>query len=401
MAQLLQAGARDFFQGDEIERSKYFEDKVDIHHVFAVDWCKKSGKTKERYDSILNKTPLTARTNRRLGGVSPQTYLERIERGGIAADQLDAILRTHLIEPKPLRADNFDAFLSERARLLLDQIERATGKPVAGRDSAEILKLFGESLVSRAHTISETNGVERLFAGYEVLEHLPSGGMSEGFKVCAPDGSLYFLKKVPVSGVPADALRRELDVYTKLQRASALNVLQVHAFERSDEYLALVTEFASGGSLSAHVRAQGRLPPAEAKAVAMDVLAGLRELHSLDIVHRDLKADNVLYAGQRWKLGDFGISKNLSRLVTQGRTFQGHGTPGFAPPEQLDGAGAHPSADVYALGKLLVFVLSGQTDVDALTMPSWGHLARRCTERLPDARPSLDDVETELSRIAV
>jgi hypothetical protein len=135
--------------------------------------------------------------------VSPQTYLERVERGGIAADQLDVILRTHLIEPKSLREDDFERFLSERARLVLDRIERATGKPVAGRDSAEIVKLFGDSLVSKAEATETSNGVERLFASYEVLERLPSGGMSEGFKVRALDGSgCFFLKKVPVSGVP-------------------------------------------------------------------------------------------------------------------------------------------------------------------------------------------------------
>lgn len=75
--------------------------------------------------------------------------------------------------------------------------------------------------------------------------------------------------------------------------------------------------------------------------------------------------------------------------------------PGFAPPEQLDGASAHPSADVLALGKLLTFLLTGQTVVEQLMLPSWGRLARRCTERLPDERPSLDDVEAELTRIAV
>lgn len=401
MAQLLQAGARDFFQGDEIERSRYFDDRVDIHHIFPVDWCEKQGKPKDRYESVLNKTPLTKRTNTRLGGVSPQTYLDRIERSGITPAQVDEILATHVIDPKPLRGDDFDAFLRERARSVLDLIERATGKPIAGRDADEVVKDFGASLVRVEAAVVTTNAVARLFSTYEVLTRLESGGMSEGFKVRATDGSIYFLKKVPVSGIPGDALRRELDVYTKLQRSAAVNVLQVHAFERDDEHLALVTEFADGGTLADYVRAHKALAPSEAKAIAFEVLTGLRELHSIEVVHRDLKAENVLRSGSKWKLGDFGISKNLARAVTQGRTFQGHGTPGFAPQEQLDGATAHPSADVFALGKLLTFVLTGQTDVDQVLLPSWRRLASRCTERVPDERPSLDEVETELSRIAV
>lgn len=404
MAQLLQAGARDFFQGDEVERSSYFDDRIDIHHVFAVDWCRKNDKRKERYDSILNKTPLTARTNKRLGGVSPQTYLDRIERGGISSETVDEILRTHLIDPASLRADAFDTFLQERARSMLDLIEDATGKPIAGRDSEEVRKAFDGSL-ERVAVVREpamSNAVHRLFSTYEILERLPCGGMSEGYRVRSADGSVYFMKKVPLTGVPADALRRELDIYTKLQRSDAVNVLQVHAFERDDEHLALVTEFADGGTLHDYVGSQGSaLDPTEAKSIAMQVVTGLRELHSLDVVHRDLKADNVLQASGKWKLGDFGISKNLARAVTQGRTFQGHGTPGFAPPEQLDGATAHRSADVYSLGKLITFLLTGQTDVDQVMLPSWAHIARRCTERVAEERPTLDEVETEILRIQV
>jgi serine/threonine protein kinase len=237
--------------------------------------------------------------------------------------------------------------------------------------------------------------------GYEVLERIPGSGMSECFKVRA-DGAIRFLKKVPISGIYADALRRELDVYQKLERGSAVNVLRIHDYKRDGDFLALVTEFADGGTLAEHVEPPDALDHAEARTVAMSLLNGLRELHSLQVVHRDLKPQNVLRVGQQWKLCDFGISKNLSRLVTQGRTFQRVGTSGYAPPEQWHGTEAHPSADVYAFGKLLVFLLTAQTDIDLLypdDVPSWGRLARRCTAFVPEARPSLDQIEAELARL--
>ncbi len=399
MAQLLQCGARDLFQGDEIERVHYFDEKVDIHHVFPQAWCTKQGIKKERFDCILNKTPQTARTNKRLGSKAPSSYLARVVEHGVT--DLDAILRSHLLAPEPLKSDDFDLFLRERARSLLDRVEAVTGKAVQGRESAEVVKEFGGDLLVRVVQAVGDSAVKRLFEKYEVMSKLPSGGMSEGYKVKSlADGSVAFLKRVPTSGISADALRRELDIYSRLERAAAVHVLAVHGFERGDDDFALVTEFADGGTLYDHVKARGELPPGEARAVALEVLAGLSELHSLDIVHRDLKPENIFLSRQTWKLGDFGISKSLARLATQGRTFQGHGTPGFAPPEQLDGAEAHPSADIYAFGKLLAYLLTGQTDVDQIRWPTWGRIARDCTSRMADQRPTLDDVETEVGKIS-
>jgi serine/threonine protein kinase len=100
-------------------------------------------------------------------------------------------------------------------------------------------------------------------------------------------------------------------------------MLQVYGSERSAEHMGLLTEFADGGTLYDHVITRGPLTAAEAKAITQEVCTGLRELHEAGIVHRDLKPANVLRAGGIWKLGDFGISKNLARLVTQGKTFQG------------------------------------------------------------------------------
>ncbi len=402
MALLLQRGARDLLSGDEIERSTYFAQDVDLHHAFPDSWF--TGKTGQFppsiQKSILNKTPRTSRTWKRLGLVNPSVYLARVERGGVKANDLDELLRTHCMDARSLRQDDFATFYRERARRLLDGVERLTGKPINGRDSEETRRTFGGPLPT---VVSEDRRpTETLFDQYEVLARMPGGGMSDGFKVRGRDGTIAFMKKVPVDGLAGDALRREIDVYTRLHRADSDGVLRVLGIEHNDTHVALLTEFADGGTLDAFVRAKPEpLTPAESKAIALTVLAALRELHSLDVVHRDLKPENVLCVGGRWKLGDFGIAKNLRRLVTQHRTFAGLGTPGFAPPEQVDGAEAHPSADVYAFGKLLAYLLTGQTDVDKVMLPSWVKLSRACTTHEPGARPGLDEVETTLAAIVV
>ncbi len=402
MALLLQRGARDLISGDEVERSTYLTQDVDLHHAFPDSWF--TGKTGQFppsiQKSILNKTPRTSRTWKRLGLVNPSVYLARVERGGVKTDDLDELLRTHCMDPYSLRRDDFAAFYRERARRLLDGVERLTGKPINGRDSEETRSVFGGPVPV---VVSEDRRpTEKLFDQYDVLARIPGGGMSDGYKVRGPDGTIAFLKKVPVDGLAGDALRREIDVYTRLHRADSEGVLRVLGIEHNDTHVALLTEFADGGALDAFVRSKGMsLSPAEAKTIAQTVLAALRELHSLDVVHRDLKPENVMRVGDRWKLGDFGIAKNLRRLVTQHRTFAGSGSLGFAPPEQVDGAAADPSADIYAFGKLLVYMLTGQTDVDKVMLPSWVKLSRACTAHDPTTRPTLDDVETALAAIVV
>jgi hypothetical protein len=82
-------------------------------------------------DSIVNKTPLSARTNRVIGARAPSEYLSRLQNSaGITAEQLDAHLRTHLVDPALLRGDDFQGFFAARQTALLGRIEQVTGKRI-------------------------------------------------------------------------------------------------------------------------------------------------------------------------------------------------------------------------------------------------------------------------------
>jgi hypothetical protein len=79
----------------------------------------------------VNKTPLSAETNREIGGRAPSAYLARLQRRyALDESALDERLRSHVIDPRLLRADDFDGFFRARARRLLDLIEDSTGKEV-------------------------------------------------------------------------------------------------------------------------------------------------------------------------------------------------------------------------------------------------------------------------------
>ena len=147
----MQQGGRDFITGTPIDLHTYFERSVDIHHVFPRKWCEDAKLPREKWNSVVNKAPLAAETNRSIGGDAPTHYLKRIETSKkVAAAELDGFLATHCIPVAALRADDFQAFIQHRAAALLGLIEAATGKTVAGRDSEETIEAFGASLAAQA-----------------------------------------------------------------------------------------------------------------------------------------------------------------------------------------------------------------------------------------------------------
>lgn len=130
-ALLMRGDCLDFHSGLTIEEQAYFDDKVDIHHIFPRAWCDRQRIDTGRRDSIVNKTPIAAKTNRMIGGNAPSAYLARVERSAhIEEQRMDEILESHAIDPIIVRADDFEAFSARRQDALLSIIEQAMGKPV-------------------------------------------------------------------------------------------------------------------------------------------------------------------------------------------------------------------------------------------------------------------------------
>ncbi|HLZ73335.1 MAG TPA: hypothetical protein VKV26_25805, partial [Dehalococcoidia bacterium] len=131
-ALLMRGGGMDFRTGDTIDQQTYYDESIDIHHIFPRDWCVKQQMSPSVFNSIVNKTPVSARTNRMIGGNAPSSYLQHLERTAkISPERMDEILRSHLIDPGLLRADRFSEFFAAREESLIQGIERVMGKPVA------------------------------------------------------------------------------------------------------------------------------------------------------------------------------------------------------------------------------------------------------------------------------
>jgi hypothetical protein len=239
---------------------------------------------------------------------------------------------------------------------------------------------------------------------YELLDQLDGGGMAECYRARHREsGDVVFFKRVRLGSDDAAALQREAHIYAKLQYITSEHLLQVRELVRSDEHVALVTDFADGGDLKHNVesRALRRVAAAEAAAIALEVAQGLADLHDNGIVHRDLKPENVLRCSGKWKLADFGIAKSQAQGFG-GRTFKQAGTYGYAAPEQFEGTEAHPSADVYSFGKLMVFLLTGGTDLDRVPV-EYSDLRRlvfRCASPMAEGRPAIQEVVALLEAIS-
>lgn len=143
-ALLLKSGVRDFLTGERIDAANFFAESIDIHHLFPRRWCKTNGIPRALYDTIVNKTGISARTNRVIGGHAPSKYCNLLD--SQTTDKgvpLDEILEGHKVDTVLLRADNFDAFYTARRTALLDMIENAMGKQ-ALRDGAGHVEDYGD-----------------------------------------------------------------------------------------------------------------------------------------------------------------------------------------------------------------------------------------------------------------
>jgi hypothetical protein len=227
---------------------------------------------------------------------------------------------------------------------------------------------------------------------YEIQDVLGRGGM--GIVYLAHDyrlGRRVALKALPPLAAADPALRERL---TREARAAATiahpAVATVFALEEIDGNLYIASEYVPGETLAREI-ARGPLPPARARAVALEIVRALTAAHAAGVVHRDLKPENVLITVDGVKVVDFGIARvdgiAGTRLTREGAML---GTPAYMAPEQLVGAAVDARADIYAVGVILSEMLTGHhplTGGDAAEISSaLRTIIARCLQTDPAAR---------------
>lgn len=148
MALLYRAGCRDFMNDTTMDVVNCITGAPDIHHIFPEAYCEKIGIPRERYDCVVNKTPILYATNRSIGGSAPSAYLARIvaKVEGVDEDDLRGRVESHQADFGYMKADDFESFFLDRASRILSLIEGAMGKPVGDRASETTVRAFGTAL---------------------------------------------------------------------------------------------------------------------------------------------------------------------------------------------------------------------------------------------------------------
>ncbi len=135
----MKTGAADWRTARSLSFAEWHQENIDIHHIFPVAWCngKDHPKVPPRlYNSIINKTPIDARTNRIIGGRAPSRYLKLLEERDITPETLDKVLKAHSISPVSLRSDDFATCFVERGEAMLELIGQAMGKQIPSGEVA-------------------------------------------------------------------------------------------------------------------------------------------------------------------------------------------------------------------------------------------------------------------------
>ncbi|CAL6062982.1 Kinase [Hexamita inflata] len=177
------------------------------------------------------------------------------------------------------------------------------------------------------------------------------GAFATVYKVTM-NNNYYALKQIDLEQSPEELQQCQREILTMSQLSSPYIIRYFQSYTEGS-YLNIIMEL---GACSLHdvIRLQP-LTEKQASVITCKVLQGLEYLHQHQIVHRDIKPQNILLSRGRIQLCDFGISATLSNTIN--KSYTAVGTPHYAAPEQISGHGVNCSADIWSVGIVVMQML--------------------------------------------
>jgi serine/threonine-protein kinase len=229
------------------------------------------------------------------------------------------------------------------------------------------------------------------FDHFQIRGHIAQGGMSDIYRAYDLISGRDVVLKVPdrmTIGDPAqyERFQRELEVMSTLNHPAIQKGLGSGKYN-STPYL--VTELVTGESMRELIRRSAPMPVDEAIMLIRKIGDGLAHCHDHDIIHRDMKPENILFTDdQQPKILDFGLALTKGAYrVTYANLSGTAGTPDYMAPEQVEGKRGDKRTDLYALGIIFFELLSGRTpfsgdnNLAVMAQHLHGRIPRLDTER--------------------
>ena len=242
----------------------------------------------------------------------------------------------------------------------------------------------------------------RLGSGWSIAGELGTGATSRVYLATCGDAGPRLVVKVMKSGGAAAARSQyfllEMQV---LQKMSHPNVVPMSGAGEAHGVLYFTMPFLEGDTLRQRLAREGAFPMGDAVRVARDIANALVHVHSLGVVHRDVKPENILLAPHGAVLLDFGHARApaiMPSVDAQDAKKYIVGTPNYVSPEQVAGRRVADSrSDIYSLGCVLLEMLTGQLPFAASSARE--SMQRRLDEPPPEIRALRPDVPEELSSV--
>ena len=202
---------------------------------------------------------------------------------------------------------------------------------------------------------------------YEIISRIGSGGMADVYK--AKDHKLNRLVAVKVMKAEFSQDKGFISKFRKEAQAAAglahPNVVNVYDVGEDNGIYYIVMELVQGITLKDYITRKGKLSVREATSIAIQVSLGLEAAHKSNIVHRDVKPQNIIISVDgKVKLSDFGIARAASSNTISSNVM---GSVHYSSPEQVRGGYSDAKSDIYSLGITMYEMVTGRVPFDGDT----------------------------------
>jgi eukaryotic-like serine/threonine-protein kinase len=197
---------------------------------------------------------------------------------------------------------------------------------------------------------------------YRVERPLGRGGMATVFLAERVSGggpiAIKVLHRELATALGPERFHREIEILSRLRHPHIVPVLDSDV---AGTYLFLVMPYVNGENLRARIERDGQLPVCSALSIARDVAEAIDYAHRHNVLHRDVKPENILLEGDRALVCDFGLARAIDQSTTDSSSSGlVVGTPSYMSPEQaMARKDIGPASDVYALGCVVYEMLAG------------------------------------------